>query len=713
MAGGIKMTYIGEFFQRLTSKNNIGVLIYLFLNTIIIIAIFSGGFNSLGGAFFGILTYVISITIALSPIGEWLLRYLTGCRKIKDKEQLNRLKPLFQNVLSQAKKIEPNIPQDVQLYISNHKEPNAFATGRKTICLTKGFLNYSDEQIKATFAHELGHLAHKDTDLILLIAVGNFIVTAIYFSVRIFYYVVAFFTSLVRGNYETLVLTFLIDLIIMAIMWVWTKIGVALVMHSSRQNEYLADEFAVKCGYGNKLIEVMNTFDGKAAKGLWASLASSHPEPSDRIARIKEKINMPSIKKELKIDSNRMADEDNSNNIDNWGITNSKTTNKEEDNWGISELKTIKWKGGVYKGEVTELNGNIVPKGLGELKLINGTSYNGDWVNGAPTGKAKIKYSGGGIYEGYCIDGKRNGMGTYIYSDGRKVFGEWRNGELISTVDEKEKQLKEPFKDSYTLEELFMLEIEGEKWASEKIDELCKSGLSDDEFASTKMAVYKREADKGNPVAQFWTGFLYENWYEDLENAEFWYEQAAAKGNAKAMMELSVGYNLNDHDQERTLFGRFGDDPKKSITLLIKAANTGNALALEKLGNQYLSGYKGLINKDTDKALLLYKKAAKQGNYRAWLSISDIYGAFYGYEDYYDYTKAKEILEQLLKIGDEEIRAKAQERLISLEKTNELALMLNSIDNGFEQTVNKPICNSCREPLKFGAKFCSMCGQLQ
>jgi len=705
------MTYIVDFFQRLTSKNNIGVLIYLFLNSILIIAIFSGGFNSLGGAFLGIFAYALSVTIALSPIGEWLLRYQTGCKKIKDKEQLNRLMPLFQSVLSQARKIEPNISKDVQLYISNHKEPNAFATGRKTICLTKGFLSYSDEQIKATFAHELGHLAHKDTDLILLVGVGNFIVTAIYVSLRVFYYMVAFFTSLIRGNAETLILTFFIDLIIIAIMWVWTKIGIALVMHSNRQNEYLADEFAVKCGYGNELIEVMSTFDGKAAKGLWASLASSHPEPSDRIARIKDNRKMPSIHREQNIASEKMTDQ--YNNIDDSRIANSKTTYMEDDNLGLSEIKTINWKGGVYKGEVTELNGNIVPNGIGELKLANGAHYNGDWVNGTPSGKAKIKYSDGGQYEGSCIAGKRNGAGTYIYPDGKKVSGKWLNGKLVSTVDEIELNLDESIKESYTLEELFMLEIEGKEWASKKIAELREAGLNDNEFASTKMAVYEREAENGNPVAQFWTGFLYETWYEDIEKAKFWYEEAAAKGNAKAMMELSVGYNLNSLDPERTLFGRFGDDPKKSIMLLINAANTGNALALERLGDEYLSGYKGLINKDIDKALLLYKKAAKQGNYRAWLSIADIYGTYYGFEDYYDYSKTKKILDQLLKVGDEEIVLKAQERLLSLEKTNEVALMLNITSDEFEQSTEKPTCSSCSSPLKAGAKFCSICGQFQ
>ena len=41
----------------------------------------------------------------------------------------------------------------------NHDEaPNAFATGRKTICVTEGMLSMPVEQIKATLGHEFGHL---------------------------------------------------------------------------------------------------------------------------------------------------------------------------------------------------------------------------------------------------------------------------------------------------------------------------------------------------------------------------------------------------------------------------------------------------------------------------------------------------------------------------------------------------------------------------
>ncbi|MFQ6860984.1 MAG: M48 family metalloprotease [Beduini sp.] len=38
---------------------------------------------------------------------------------------------------------------------------NAFAKGRRTICITREMLNAPVKEIKAVLGHEFGHLAHK------------------------------------------------------------------------------------------------------------------------------------------------------------------------------------------------------------------------------------------------------------------------------------------------------------------------------------------------------------------------------------------------------------------------------------------------------------------------------------------------------------------------------------------------------------------------
>ncbi|MFA9558109.1 zinc metalloprotease HtpX [Evansella sp. AB-rgal1] len=272
-----------DFVDRLKSKSNIGIGVFLLLNTLLVMWLFQN-------VVMGLIIYLISLTIALSPIGEWILRLQTGCKPLVRKDHLARLMPLFEEVHAKAKELDPSIPDDVKLFISNDKEPNAFATGRKTICLTKGFLEYDDEQIKATLAHEFGHLSNKDTDLILVVTVGNLIVSVLFILYRFFFLVIAGFVGGATRGLGGILVAIFVDLILVGMMWLWTKLGTALVMHSSRQNEFNADAFAYHSGYGPALIGVLDSFHEHEVhtKGLWANLVSSHPDSDLRIAKLQE-----------------------------------------------------------------------------------------------------------------------------------------------------------------------------------------------------------------------------------------------------------------------------------------------------------------------------------------------------------------------------------------------------------------------------------------
>lgn len=284
--------YLIDFFKRMARKSNIPVIIYLILNVIIIggiVQMFYGegsGWQFWQSFLVGLALYVVSLAVALSPFGEWLLRLQTGCKKITNVEQLNYLNPIFREVYAKAKQADPTIPDDVQLFINRDQSPNAFATGRKTVCVTEGLLRMPTDQIKATLGHEFGHLAHKDTDLILVITIGNFIITAIITIIRVIIIFVDIILSIFADDWAGALTSFISLLFIDLFMWVWTKVGTLLVMKSSRSNEYEADEFSFNLGYGKGLCGLLSVIGDSGTKGLFATLASSHPESSDRIARL-------------------------------------------------------------------------------------------------------------------------------------------------------------------------------------------------------------------------------------------------------------------------------------------------------------------------------------------------------------------------------------------------------------------------------------------
>ncbi len=293
--------YIVDFFKNLFKKNNIGIIIWMILNTCLICLIFvavSGVYTAEEIALAilaGLGVYLVSIIIALSPIGEAILRWQNGCHKVSDPNILARMQPLFDEVYARAKSKNPELPDNIKLYMSEDETPNAFATGRHTVCFTEGLLALSDSDIKGILAHEFGHLAHKDTDTLLVMTTGNLIVSAIFtiwrFMFNAFSFIFKFIIGIVSDSIGAVIATAItrifIDFLLVAIMNLWTKLGVLICLTSSRANEFLADQYAQELGLGRELGNALMVLDGAAQpKGLWATLNSSHPATPDRINKL-------------------------------------------------------------------------------------------------------------------------------------------------------------------------------------------------------------------------------------------------------------------------------------------------------------------------------------------------------------------------------------------------------------------------------------------
>ncbi|MCQ2528016.1 MAG: M48 family metalloprotease [Saccharofermentans sp.] len=287
--------YIVDLFRRVTRKSNIPVFIYLVLNTFVICSIFvllftiNDFMETWQAILCGLGAYLFSLMIALSPIGEFFLRVFNGCDRIERLDHQAFIMPIFNEVYAKARQNDPGISDKVELFISEDESANAFALGRKTICITQGMMNRPVEEIKAVLAHEFGHISHKDTDLILLVTMGNFFVTAFITIVKILIGIIRFIAFCDRSGSTAFIASTLSLILVDFVMFIWTTIGTLIVFKSSRANEYEADMFAYKLGYGNALCAFLDSSACKSTgrpKGLFGRLMSSHPKTNSRIARL-------------------------------------------------------------------------------------------------------------------------------------------------------------------------------------------------------------------------------------------------------------------------------------------------------------------------------------------------------------------------------------------------------------------------------------------
>ena len=173
------MRYFIGLIKSIFRWSNIGTFIFFLLNAGIILALFSASGPEAVSTLLGV--YFISLVVALSPIGEAILGFMSGARRMTRVDMRNKIEPLLRRVHIKSLEKTPELTQKINLKVMYSPVPNAFALGRRTICVNEGLLALPDDMIEGILAHEVGHLAYHHTDMQLLIGGGNFIITFVIF----------------------------------------------------------------------------------------------------------------------------------------------------------------------------------------------------------------------------------------------------------------------------------------------------------------------------------------------------------------------------------------------------------------------------------------------------------------------------------------------------------------------------------------------------
>lgn len=252
------------------------------------------GVSDLQSASAILVLYFISILIALSPVGEAILAFVSGARRMSRADMKNRLVPMVTKIHNRAIAKTPGMTKIIHLKVMYDSNPNAFALGRRTICVTEGLLSLPDEMIEGIIAHEVGHLACHHTVLQLLIGGGNFIITsilAIFRTIGIIFTAIGTLLGLSRDDSKRgcgCALS-IVGIISSVAVWLWTKFCMLFLMWSSRANEFAADKYALEIGFGNELAAALDRIGaGTPQSSFLKAIYSTHPNIHDRIGKLQE-----------------------------------------------------------------------------------------------------------------------------------------------------------------------------------------------------------------------------------------------------------------------------------------------------------------------------------------------------------------------------------------------------------------------------------------
>ena len=235
--------------------------------------------------------YAISLTVALSPLGEWILRLINGVRKLYTRREKDYLIPLFEEICEDVKQDYPNLP-DLEICIMDSLTVNACAMGRHTIAVTRGAVEtFTEDELKGVLLHEIGHIVHGDTKATLLNMIGNglFSIGVITVKCALLILDLVLIPFFKRTGGITVLISSIIHFVFDILLIGFTLAGNIILSINSRENEYRADRFAFENGYGEELISALYLLQkmslGENMK-LVQRMQASHPHIAKRIGRL-------------------------------------------------------------------------------------------------------------------------------------------------------------------------------------------------------------------------------------------------------------------------------------------------------------------------------------------------------------------------------------------------------------------------------------------
>lgn len=287
-----------SFFRALFSLRHIPTLIILALNfyvlVILVLNVTHDGRSEYLYSVSAGLT-LAALAIIVSPIGDWWVLQSIKSQVVRaDKSDIaGRLEPIFNTVLNEARQEEPDISENVQLYIVEEAGVNAYAAGRRIVCLTRGAVQAcDDEMLRALLSHEFGHMAHRDSEVTLLICVGLVpLINGQKVMRNIMFFLAAALPIFCRNPFAALFISlsckafyYLCFGIPCLVLQTLINLLRTLGAHAA---EYGADAFCVRLGHGQALRHFMEAVSYSEPEGsLIDSIFSSHPASSKRLSHI-------------------------------------------------------------------------------------------------------------------------------------------------------------------------------------------------------------------------------------------------------------------------------------------------------------------------------------------------------------------------------------------------------------------------------------------
>ena len=310
------MHYITSLIRTSFRLCNIGIQLLIILNCAILfgfitlfIPLAQYGWNRpevLIPAF--ILFFIVYYAVVLMA-GSAVIRLLFGNNRIVMDNEAGTIQVSFAEAYVAAKRSDPDLSDNIRLYVCNANYPDAYAFGRDTILISEPASRLSQNQLRVLLLQKFAQISNHDSERLLMLIAGNalFVVTIflIKISVYVFLAIVGIIMSALRltlgiftghvgaamgflGISAYLNVSRVLSNAIESVLLFFLNLLIRLALLSSQSNFFTNDRFVCECGYIDDLRYYLQHVepDIQGFESTLATITASKPSRLARISRL-------------------------------------------------------------------------------------------------------------------------------------------------------------------------------------------------------------------------------------------------------------------------------------------------------------------------------------------------------------------------------------------------------------------------------------------
>lgn len=310
------MRYFASLSRTSFRPHNLGILFFMLLNSAVLFYAITAfvplnyyGWNKAEILIPVFLLFCIVYYAIVLSIGSVVIRFLFGNNRILLDNEMGTLQVSFAEAYTAAKQLDPDLSDDIRLYVCSVNYPDAYAFGRDLILISEPASRLSQNQLRVLMMEKFAQLSNHDSERLLLLIAGNafFIITI--FLIKIFVYIalaiIGFFMSVFRmvlgiftghvghgigflGISAYLNVSRVLSNAIESVLLFLLNLLIRLVLLTSQSNFFINDQFVCACGYTNDLRYYLQYVepDISGFNSTLATITASKPSRLARLSRI-------------------------------------------------------------------------------------------------------------------------------------------------------------------------------------------------------------------------------------------------------------------------------------------------------------------------------------------------------------------------------------------------------------------------------------------